>query len=60
MAKSVKPLGLGREEGLLLVIRNERPIEAADLAELFEALAKDYKRISNGGELIVAKISEGS
>jgi hypothetical protein len=60
LAKSERPRGLGEEEGLLLVIRNERPIELADLADLFGALAKDYSRISHGGELIVVKLSEGS
>jgi hypothetical protein len=60
LAKSAIPREMSGEEGLLLIIRNERRIKVADLAELFGALAKDYRRISNGGELIVAKVSEGS
>jgi hypothetical protein len=60
LAKLLKGRELGEEEGLLLVIRNERPISVADLAQLFGDLTKDYRRISNGGELIVAKLSQGS
>jgi hypothetical protein len=47
-------------EGLLLVIRNEHPIRAADFAQLFSDLAKDYKRISNGRDLVITRISQGS
>jgi hypothetical protein len=60
LATSVLPRESSEEDGLLLIIRNERPIEVAHLAELFSALAKDYRRISNGGELVVVKVSQGS
>jgi hypothetical protein len=60
LANSIKPRELSGEEGLLLIIRNERSIEAADLAELLGSLAKDYRKISNGGELIIGRLSQGS
>jgi hypothetical protein len=45
---------------LLLRLDNARSIRAADLGELFAALAKDYRQISGGRELIVYRLVEGS
>jgi hypothetical protein len=45
---------------LVLHFRNQRPISAADLGELFSALAKDYGQINEGRKLVVAKLESGT
>ncbi|SED98271.1 hypothetical protein [Bradyrhizobium erythrophlei] len=48
------------DEGLLLTIRNERPILIEDLSDLLKDLARDYRKISQGRQLVVLRLSSGS
>jgi hypothetical protein len=45
---------------LVLELRNERPISVGDLSELLGSLARDYRQISHGHELVVVRLFEGS
>jgi hypothetical protein len=45
---------------LVLTLRNELKISAADLGELFTALARDYERINRGRILVVVHLEAGS
>jgi hypothetical protein len=45
---------------LVLILRNERPVAALELGELFIALATDYRRMTNGRTLVVARVDQGS
>jgi hypothetical protein len=49
-----------RNEFLVLKLDNELPFSVADLASLYRALARDYRKYSRGHELTIVKISEGS
>jgi hypothetical protein len=45
---------------LVLTLRNERPILAADLGKLFTALASDYRRLNRGRTLVVTELHTGT
>jgi hypothetical protein len=45
---------------LVLTFRNERPIRAVDLGEVFTSLARDYSRINKGRTLVVVRLETGS
>jgi len=56
MASMVSSGILPQRAALVLYMRNERPILAADFARLFGDLANDYRRVSGGHGLIVARL----
>jgi hypothetical protein len=58
-ASATGPKQPGKSE-LILVLSNDQPLLAADLAELFGNLARDYRKISRGGSLVVDRLIEGS
>jgi hypothetical protein len=45
---------------LLMRLINECPLRAADLGGLFDAIAKDYGRITRGRQLVVSRMGDGS
>jgi hypothetical protein len=48
------------EHQLVITIDCETAPSAADVGELFVALARDYKDITKGRSLVVARIEQGS
>lgn len=48
------------EDELVITIYYEVPPRAEDVGELFTALARDYKEMSNGRVLVIASIEQGS
>jgi len=47
-------------DNLVLELKNEAPISVADLARLFDDLARDYRTINRGHELLIVRLSQGS
>lgn len=45
---------------LLISIRNDKPVPAAWIGELFSALARDYRQLNRGRTLVVARVATGS
>lgn len=45
---------------LVLTFNHEQPITAAQLGELFAALARDYRQFTSGRSLVVTRIESGS
>ena len=45
---------------LVLIFDNARPLAAADLGELFSAMARDYRQLTRGSTLVVARLETGS
>ena len=47
-------------DGLILELDSERPPNAEDLGEVFSALARDYREMTNGRTLVVVRVESGS
>lgn len=45
---------------LRFILDNSRPIPAAELGKVLSALAADYKKVTGGQTLVVARVQEGS
>jgi len=45
---------------IVLVIGNKKPIAADELGKLFQVMAKDYRRLTRGRTLVIARVSPGS
>jgi hypothetical protein len=45
---------------LVLIFDNARPLAAADLGDLFSAMARDYRLATRGRTLVVARLETGS
>lgn len=50
----------GGDGELLLKFYTKRPLPAADLGNIFQTIAEDYRRFSKGRELVVYQLAEGS
>lgn len=48
-----------RQNALVLIIHNERPLDAAEVAKLLRDLSADYKRVT-GSRLVLARFETGS
>lgn len=48
------------QPALVLLLSNEAPLYASDLGELFASLADDYERLTEGRQLVLASVRQGS
>src|SRR5437879_2795128 len=48
------------DDKIILIIENETPIRAAAFGELFTAFAHDYRDLTRGRTLVVARLEQGS
>lgn len=48
------------QPALVLLISNEAPLYASDLGELFASLADDYERLTEGRQLVLSSVRQGS
>jgi hypothetical protein len=60
MTNLVSHGALPEVQELILILRYERPIPAADFGALFRAFATDYGRLNKGRTLVIAAVETGS